>query len=98
MTIYGHHMTMRTNQEDSVRIAELKARLSEHLLKVRNGRHLTILDRNTPIARILPYAPEAGRLKSRKPTRTAGDVSFLPPLSEKTNSLLALREERKKGR
>jgi antitoxin (DNA-binding transcriptional repressor) of toxin-antitoxin stability system len=32
----------------TVRIAELKSRLSEHLRSVRKGRTLTILDRDTP--------------------------------------------------
>ena len=40
-------------------IAELKAGLSEHLRSVRNGRTLTVLDRDTPIARILPYAAQS---------------------------------------
>jgi len=39
----------------NVRIADLKARLSEHLRAVRRGRSLTVLDRDTPIARIVPY-------------------------------------------
>ncbi len=38
---------------DTGRIAELKSRLSEHLRSVRTGRTLTILDRDTPIARIV---------------------------------------------
>jgi prevent-host-death family protein len=42
----------------AVRIAELKARLSEHLRSVRKGRTLTVLDRDTPVARIVPYATE----------------------------------------
>ena len=41
-----------------VRIAELKARLSEHLRSVRNGSTLTVLDRDTPVARIVPYAAQ----------------------------------------
>ena len=41
-----------------VRIADLKARLSEHLRSVRNGGTLTVLDRYTPIARIVPIAAQ----------------------------------------
>jgi prevent-host-death family protein len=37
-----------------VGIADLKARPSEHLRVVRNGATLTVLDRNTPVARIVP--------------------------------------------
>ena len=49
MTSYDWHMTMT-----GTRIADLKSRLSEHLRKVRAGGSLTILDRDTPIARIIP--------------------------------------------
>jgi prevent-host-death family protein len=50
-----------------VRIADLKARLSEHLRSVRNGGTLTVLDRDTPVARIVPYAVHA--LEIRKAPR-----------------------------
>jgi antitoxin (DNA-binding transcriptional repressor) of toxin-antitoxin stability system len=49
-----------------VRIADLKARLSEHLRLVRGGEQLTVLDRNTPIAHIVPV-PDAVALKVRTP-------------------------------
>jgi prevent-host-death family protein len=53
----------------SVRIAELKAKLSEYLRTVRKGHSITVLDRETPIARIVPYEAEAGgALVGRKPT------------------------------
>ena len=91
-------MTMKTNMEDSVRIAEFKARLSSHLRKVRQGHPLVLMDRNTPIARVLPYPAEPGKLRSRKPTREPKDVRLPSPLSKKINSLIALREERQGGR
>src|SRR5437879_8662139 len=40
----------------NVRIADLKAHLSEHLRSVRNGGTLTVFDRDTPVARIVPYS------------------------------------------
>ena len=58
-------MTMK-----GVQIAELKSRLSEHLRKVRAGRTVTVLDRNTPIARIVPYAESGASLAVR--ARLAG--------------------------
>jgi prevent-host-death family protein len=45
-----HNQVMR-----KVGIADLKAHLSEHLRKVRAGRTLTVLDRDTPVAQIVPY-------------------------------------------
>jgi prevent-host-death family protein len=57
-----------------VRIADLKARLSEHLRTVRNGGTLTVLDRDTPVARIVPYA--APPLEVRKAQRRARDLKL----------------------
>jgi antitoxin (DNA-binding transcriptional repressor) of toxin-antitoxin stability system len=47
-----------------VGIAELKARLSEHLRSVRNGLKLTVLDRDTPIARIVPFSTQPLEIRS----------------------------------
>ena len=55
-----------------VGIADLKAHLSEHLRMVRGGRTLTIVDRNTPVAQIVPFdrdAPLEVRRASRKPSQ-----------------------------
>jgi antitoxin (DNA-binding transcriptional repressor) of toxin-antitoxin stability system len=41
---------------DTVKIADLKNNLSRHLARVREGAELTVLDRDTPVARILPFA------------------------------------------
>jgi prevent-host-death family protein len=42
---------------NSVNIADLKNNLSRYLARVREGAELTVLDRDTPVARILPFAP-----------------------------------------
>jgi prevent-host-death family protein len=39
----------------AVKIADLKNNLSKHLIRVRRGGSVTILDRDTPIARIVPF-------------------------------------------
>ena len=49
-----------------VRIAELKSRLSEYLRAVRRGETIAVLDRETPIARIVPVR-ERATLRVRKP-------------------------------
>jgi antitoxin (DNA-binding transcriptional repressor) of toxin-antitoxin stability system len=46
---------------NSIKIADLKNNLSRHLARVRQGSELTVLDRDTPIARIVPFAPRVGR-------------------------------------
>ena len=53
MTMSGHNEVMK-----SVQIAQLKSRLSQHLREVRAGETLTVLDRDTPIARIVPIDSE----------------------------------------
>jgi prevent-host-death family protein len=62
MTTYSHNIVMR-----QVRIAELKARLSEYLRAVRRGETIAVLDRETPVAQIIPV-PERSALRIRKPT------------------------------
>ena len=86
---------------DTVRIADLKARLSEHLRAVRRGRTLTILDRDRPIARIIPYDGERRPLSIRAP-RPGGAllhrVPLPPPLRLKIDILDLLAEERQSQR
>lgn len=81
----------------AIGIADLKARLSEHLRLVRQGHSLTVLDRKTPIARIVPYVPEPGRLVIRRPppgARGLRRVGLPPPLKLKTDIVKLLLEER----
>jgi len=49
-----------------VRIAELKSKLSEFLRSVQRGESLAVLDRDTPIAHIVPIRDGIG-LRVRKP-------------------------------
>ncbi len=57
-----------------VRIAELKARLSEYLRAVRRGETIAVLDRDTPVAQIVPFR-ERPALRVRQPAPEA------PPLN-----------------
>ena len=76
-----------------VGIAELKARLSEHLRSVRNGGTVTVLDRDIPIARIVPYAAQP--LEIRKARRRLRDVKLPPKPQKRTDSLAILVEDRR---
>lgn len=51
-----------------VRIADLKARLSEHLRAVRAGESIAVLDRDTPVAQLIPIR-DLGALRIRKPAQ-----------------------------
>lgn len=84
-------MTMK-----EVRIAELKARLSEHLRAVRRGETISVLDRETPIARIVPVR-EPAPLRVRKPTSGTprpGRVPLPGPAKLKVDVVSLLLEER----
>ena len=84
----------------SVRIAELKAKLSEYLRTVRKGHSITVLDRDTPIARIVPYEPEANGLVSRKPTSHVpfGKIPLPEPYRGNIDIVQLLLEERQVDR
>jgi len=77
-----------------VRIADLKARLSEHLRSVRNGGTLTVLDRDTPVARIIPVGTLS--LERRSATRRVRDLKLPPRPSKRTDSTAALVEDRRR--
>lgn len=77
-----------------VGIADLKARLSEHLRSVRKGRTLIVLDRETPVARIVPY--DAEPVDVRRATRHFRDLAPAPPLSTPTDSLAVLLDDRRR--
>lgn len=77
-----------------VRIADLKARLSEHLRAVRNGGTLTVLDRDTPVARIIPFATQP--LEMRKAQRRVRDLKLPPKPAKRTDSVAVLLEDRRR--
>jgi prevent-host-death family protein len=93
MTIKDYHIVMKK----TVRVAELKSRLSEYLRRVRRGETVTVLDRDTPIARLTPLAPGPAALTVRRPAPGAprpGAVPLPPPLRLKTDVLALLAAER----
>src|SRR4030095_7958209 len=86
---------------DTVRIANIRARLSEHLRKVRQGHTLTVLDRDRAIARIVPYDGEHRPLTVRSPQPGApalARVPLPPPLRSKVDVVALLAEERQSER
>jgi prevent-host-death family protein len=83
-------MTMK-----NVGIAELKAHLSRYLKGVRRGHSVIVLDRNEPVARVVPYARGSGALKTRAPLRGLHDITLPPPLKRPPDSLAALIRERR---
>jgi prevent-host-death family protein len=88
-------MTMK-----QVRIAELKARLSEHLRAVRNGETIAVLDRNTPVAHIVPIRTGSA-LRVRQPSPDSLPLHRVPlpkPARLKIDVVRLLMEERQSHR
>jgi len=79
-----------------VRIAELKSKLSEYLRAVQRGESLTVLDRNTAIAHIVPAREQRG-LRIRIPASGAPAPNKVPlpkAVNLKLDVLELLLEER----
>ena len=72
MTTSGHNERMK-----AVRIAELKARLSEYLRAVRGGETIVVLDRETRVAEIVPVRAR-NALRIRKPAAGAPAPNRVP--------------------
>jgi prevent-host-death family protein len=90
---------MSGHETQGVGVAELKARLSAYLRRARRGEVVTVYDRDTPIARLIPYEGAAQlSLSVRKATVGLRDVKLPPPLERDIGSLAALAEERQAGR
>jgi prevent-host-death family protein len=85
----------------TVGIAELKNHLSEYLRRVRRGWSVTVLDRRTPIARLIPHTEDRAVLKVRLPAPDAPslrDVPLPPPLELESDIVALLAEERQDAR
>lgn len=57
----------------NVKIADLKNNLSRHLAQVRQGSELIVLDRDTPVARIVPFVRRPAGGGGRTSRTTAGN-------------------------
>jgi len=86
MTYYGHVKT--------VKISEFKAHISEELRRVRNGERIVILDRDRPVAEVIPFETTPIRVVVRPPK----GPRTLPAITVKTNvdPLAFLLEDRAK--
>ena len=82
----------------SVRIAELKSRLSDYLDAVRQGETISVLNRDTPVAQIVPVREQAS-LRIRKPTPGTPTPNRVPlPKALATNvDVVALLLEERQG-
>ncbi len=91
-------MVMNSKPERTVKVAELKAKLSEFLRAARAGHGVTVCDRDTPIARLVPYSPQAEPLAVRRAMRALHSVALPKPIGRRIDSLAALLDERQSSR
>jgi prevent-host-death family protein len=61
-----------------VTITEIKSHLSAYLRSVRNGGEILVKDRETPIARIVPYKPARRRIATIPATKSHKNIDRLP--------------------
>ncbi|MEZ4416144.1 MAG: type II toxin-antitoxin system prevent-host-death family antitoxin [Gemmatimonadota bacterium] len=82
--------------DEQAGIAELKARLSHYLRRVRGGRSITVVARDRPVARLVPYEQRPG-LAIREPLPGAPALKAVPlpkPLRVSKDIVDLLIEER----
>ncbi len=89
---------MKNPGKTTVQIADFKAHLSEYLRNVRNGHPLTLVDRHTPVAQVVPYSGKPGQLVVRKATLRPDQVKLLAPYYKKIDVMRYLAEERQSWR
>lgn len=88
---------MKDHRRAEVGLAAFKAHLSSYLRRVRGGAELIVLNRDTPIARVVPIDQQPASLPVRQPVRRLRDVKLLGPLPG-IDSLGALLEDRQAER
>lgn len=95
----------------STAISDLKAHLSEYLLKVKSGEEIIITDRNKPIARIIPIKrdnksipahilslEQAGLLRVGNGALPDNFWNMSRPKDKKGNAIKMLIKDREEGR
>jgi prevent-host-death family protein len=93
MTSRDYHLVMK----QSAQVSQLKARLSEYLRAVRQGGEVVVMDRRTPVARIVPCEDTRAVLGIRPPLEGSpppGQVPLPPPLPDLPDVLEFLHLDR----
>ena len=83
VTIYDYAMTMNRRAYTRVQVAQLKARLSEHLRAAQAGETILVVSHDLPVALLTPPPDSSPTLVIKRPQRDAPPLSRLelpPPL------------------
>jgi prevent-host-death family protein len=85
-------------KRSTANVATFKAHLSEYLRVVKTGGEVIVMDRQTPVARLIPYHEEEPFklevLKAEEPFNGLEEFYGKPIKGLKVDSLRALLEER----
>lgn len=81
----------------TVKIAQLKSQLSAYLRQVQKGEEILVTDRETPIAKVVPYTTVAEKLQILSAREKPSMLKKLkiPASPPSTDSLKTLLEDRK---
>jgi prevent-host-death family protein len=90
-TRYGHHRVMK-----KAMVSELKARLSAYLAEVKQGGTVIVCERQTAIARLVPYEDEDRDFRVREAAQPISRLGKIHPvrLGRNVNLDTMLREMR----
>lgn len=100
VTCHDYLVTMTKKDRTTVGVAELKARLSAYLREARRGHSVTICDRDTPVARLVP-ADNTSPLIVRPGSAAFPSLQAVPlppPLRGDVDAVALLLEDRHSGR
>lgn len=64
----------------TAKIAELKSRLSSYLADVKQGESVVVCERQTPIARLVPFAEEDPDIRVIEAARGIGQLGKVRPV------------------
>lgn len=76
-------------------VAQLKAKLSAYLRRVQRGEEVVVMDRETPVARLVPYAEPGTRPLPYRPALRKLHARPAPRPGPRLEVDAALREERR---
>lgn len=98
MTIRDYLMVMKEPSPKTVRVAELKSGLSAYLRAARAGKSIVVCDRDTPVAKLVPYTAPPEALPVRPAIRALHATPLPRPVARRVDSLAALLDERQSSR
>jgi len=77
-----------------VRIAELKANLRAYVRMAKGGETITVMDRDTPVAKLVPIDASSAPLQVRRARKAFGEARMPRPLKTRSDVVALLIEER----